>query len=94
MGETQTRATGSGQVDVALAVGLSAAFVILAVVLSPLVAAAAVVPAAIAVGRWRAHKVPSPGPHSLSVPVYPATAVVHAPRAAASPAARSVGSAA
>ncbi len=94
MGETQTRATGSGYVNVALAVGLSAAFVILAVVLSPLVAAAVVVPASVAVGRWRAHAVPSRSPHSLSVPVYSPTAVVHAPRAAASPTARSVGSAA
>jgi len=94
MGETQTRATGSGYVNVALAVGLSGAFVILAVVLSPLVAAAAVVPAAIAVGRWRAHNVASRSPHSLSVPVYSAAAVVHAPRAAASPTARNVGSAA
>lgn len=94
MGRTQTRGTGSEQIAVALAVGLSAAFGMLAVVLSPLVAAAVVVPASMGVGRWRAHRVPSRSPHSLSVPVYSPIAVVNAPRASASAAARSVDSAA
>jgi len=94
MADTKPTATGSGYVEVGLALGLTAAFVVLAVVLSPLVAAAVVVPTSVAVGRWRAHNVASRSPHSLSVPVYSAAAVVHAPRAAASPTARNVGSAA
>ncbi len=94
MAETQTTATGSGHVEVGLAIGLSAAFVILAVLLSPLVAAAVVVPASIAVGRWRAHTLPRRRPHSLSVPVYSPTAVVDAPRVSAPSAARSMNSAA
>ncbi len=84
MAGTPTRPTGLGHVEVALGVGLSAAFVVLAVVVSPFVAAALVVPASIAAGRWRAHTLPSRVPHSLRVPVYSPAAVVRAPRAGAS----------
>jgi hypothetical protein len=68
---------------VALAVGLSAAFVGLAVTVTPLVSAAIVVPASIAVGSWRAHTLPRRCPHSLSTPVFSPTAAVLAPRASA-----------
>jgi len=67
----------------ALAIGLSATFVVLAIVVSPLVSAVVVVPASFAVGGWRAHTIPRPSPHSLSVPVFSRTAVVHAPRVSA-----------
>lgn len=92
--ETQTTPAGSrhsgstssglGYTEAVLAVGLSTAFVVLAVVLSPLVAAAVVVPVSIATGRWRTHTMPVHHPHSLSVPVYSLTAIVHAPRVSAS----------
>jgi len=68
---------------VALAVGLSTAFAVLAVVVSPLVSAAVVVPASFAVGGWRAHTMPRRSPHSLSVPVFSPRAVVNAPRVSA-----------
>ncbi|MDQ6797079.1 MAG: hypothetical protein M3011_03465 [Actinomycetota bacterium] len=84
MAGTQIRPTGSGHVEVALAVGLSAVFIVLAVLVTPLVATVAVVPASIAVGRWRAHALPTRSPHSLSVPVYSPTAVVNAPRVSTS----------
>lgn len=83
MAGTQGTHKGSGLVEVALAVGLSGVFVVLAVLVTPLVGAVAVVPASIAVGRWRAHAVPTRDPHSLSVPVYSRTAVVNAPRVSA-----------
>jgi len=84
MAETQIRPAASGHVEVAMAIGLSATFVTLAVVVSPLVATVVVLPASIAAGRWRAHTLPKRAPHSLSVPVYAPTAVVDAPRASAS----------
>ncbi len=93
MAGTQT-ATGSGHVEVALAIGLSSTFVILAVLLSPLVAAAVVVPASLAVGWWRAHTLPRRRPHSLTVPTYAPTAVVHAARVSPSSAGNGVTTAA
>jgi len=93
MAGTQIKLTGSGA-GVALAVGLSATFVVLAVLVTPLVAAAVVVPASIVAGRWRAHSLPTRTPHSLSVPVYRPTAVVNAPRVSASTTDRSVNTAA
>ncbi len=94
MAGTQSTPTGFGHAGVALAVGLSATFVVLAVLVTPLVATVAVVPASIAVGRWRAHTLPARTPHSLSVPVYSPTAVVNAPRVSASTADKSVNTAA
>ena len=65
-------------VEVAAGIGLSAAFLVLAFLLSPLAAAAVVTPASLAVGLWRAHTLPRHTPHSLSVPVFQTTAVIHA----------------
>jgi len=93
-GTQTTRSTGAGHADVALAVGLSAAFVILAITVTPLVAAAIVVPASVAVGSWRAHTMPRRNPHSLSTPVFSPTAVVRAPRVSDSATPRNVTSAA
>jgi len=68
---------------VALALGLSGGFVVLAVLVTPMVAAAVVIPASIAVGRWRAHRLPTRSPHSLSAPVHSRHAVVNASRVSA-----------
>ncbi len=94
MAGMQIRPKGSGHMEVAMAVGLSVTFVVLAVLVTALVAATVVVPASIAVGRWRAHTLPTRSPHSLSVPVYSAKAVVNAPRVSSSTAGRSVTTAA
>ena len=78
MAETQRRAAGSGHVELILAFGLSAAFVTLAVLVSPVLAAAVVLPASIAAGWWRAHSLPARAPHSLSAPVHSSHAVIRA----------------
>ncbi|MEN3315081.1 MAG: hypothetical protein V7605_1315 [Acidimicrobiaceae bacterium] len=83
-GTQTTKSAAAGRADVALAVGLSAAFVGLAVTVTPLVSAAIVVPASVAVGSWRAHTLPRRSPHSLSTPVFSPTAVVRAPKASES----------
>lgn len=92
-----TEQSGSSRVtafEVGAAVGLSAVFVVLAVVLSPLAAAAMVTPASIAAGLWRAHTMPRRTPHSLSVPVFPSTAVIKASKVSSSVGAKNVTTAA
>jgi|GEM_PF-4046561 len=94
MADTQTESTSRRDMGVAVAIGLSAAFVVLAFVVSPVVSAAVVVPASVAAGGWRAHTMPRRNPHSLSVPVFSPTAVVHAPRVSAPSSPASVNTAA
>jgi len=67
-------------VEVSAGIGLSAAFLVLAAVLSPLAAAAVVAPASLAIGLWRAHTLSRHAPHSLSVPVFQTAAVIRAQR--------------
>lgn len=67
----------------AMAVGLSAVFLVLLALTSPVVAAAVTVPASVAVGVARARHLPLATPHSLIAPAYGDRAVVtKAPRAA------------
>ena len=76
-----TGALGNGLV---MALGLSAAFLVLLALTSLLAAAAVTVPASVAVGAARARRVPLATPHSLTAPVFGDHAVVtDAPRAAA-----------
>ena len=80
MGDTKIRSGRSAAVEVAAGVGLSTAFLSLAVVVSPVAAAAIVIPVSLAAGVWRAHTQPRQTPHSLSAPVFPSSAVIHATR--------------
>ncbi len=66
---------------VAIAVGLSAVFLALLVVATPVVAVLVAVPASIAVGVARARQVPQATPHSLTDPTFSARAVTNAPTA-------------
>jgi hypothetical protein len=79
----------------AIAIGLSAVFLVLLALTSPVAAAAVTVPASIAVGVARARHLPLATPHSLTAPAYGDRAVVaNAPRAAELIASRRASSAA
>ncbi len=75
---SEARRTLSGALDhgVAIAVGLSAVFLGLLVVATPLVATLVAVPASVAVGVARARRVPLGTPHSLTTPTFATRAVV------------------
>jgi hypothetical protein len=67
----------------AIAIGLSAAFLVLLAFTSPVAAAAVTVPASLAIGVARARHAPLATPHSLTAPAYDDRAVVtNAPKAA------------
>ena len=66
----------------AIAIGLSAAFLALLALPSPVVAPAVTVPASLPVGVARARRVPLATPHCLTPPTFGASAVTNAPRAA------------
>jgi hypothetical protein len=85
---------GALEHGVAIAVGLSVAFLALLTLTSPVVATAVVVPAAIAVGAARTRLAPLATPHSLTAPSVGADAVVNAPKAATVVSSRSASSAA
>ena len=78
----------------AIALGLSAAFLLLAVATSPVVAAAVAVPASLGVGLARARLLPMATPHCLTPPAFGPQAVTNAPRAAQLTPRRSASSAA
>ena len=85
---------GALQHGLAVAVGLSAVFLGLLAVASPVFATGVVIPAAVAVGAARTRLVPLATPHSLTAPSAGANAVVNAPKAAAVASTRSASSAA
>ena len=78
MAEAKISSGRSGAVEVAAGAGLSATFLLLAIVVSPLAAAVIVIPLSLAAGLWRAHTEPRRTPHSLSVPVFTSSVVIHA----------------
>ncbi len=94
MSETKIRSGRSGAVGVAAGVGLSATFLLLAAAVSPLAAAAFVIPVSLAAGLWRAHTEPRHTPHSLTTPVFQSSAVIRASRVTAADGPRGVSSAA
>ena len=65
----------------AIAMGLSATFLLLVVVASPLVATVLALPASMGVGLARARLLPLATPHCLTAPTFTAAAVTSAPRA-------------
>ncbi len=67
---------------VALALGMSAVFLLLIVASTPLVAAGVMLPASIALGQVRARLLPHPEPHCSVHPAFMPVVVVSAPRAA------------
>ncbi len=81
MSRVRRSLTGALDHGVAIAVGLSAVFLALLVVATPLVATLVAVPASIAVGVARARQVPLATPHALKTPTFPAQAVTKAPKA-------------
>ncbi len=79
-GVRENRSSRAWTLEVGAGIGLSAAFLVLAVVFSPVAAAAVAIPASLALGLWRAHTLPRRTPHSLSVPVFQTAAVIRAPK--------------
>lgn len=67
---------------VALAVGMSAVFLLLVVATTPFLAAGVVLPASMALGAVRARLLPHPEPHCAVAPAFTPVVTVSAPKAA------------
>lgn len=83
MAGTKIGPSRAGAVEVAAGIVLSAGFLLLAIVASPVVAITVVTPFSLGFGLWRAHTMVRPSPHSLSVPVFQPAVVIRAPRVSA-----------
>ncbi len=81
MSGVRKRLTAALDHGVAIAVGLSALFLVLLAVATPVVATLVAVPASIAIGVARARQVPLTTPHSLTTPRFTERPVMKAPTA-------------